>query len=75
MSLSELLNAAIRLPPSERGHLVRQLLQSFEETEDEGVEDAWSAELQLRAERLREAAPRGRSVDEVCDQLQDRLTR
>ena len=75
MSLSELLNAAIRLPANERGRLVHELLQTFEETEDTGVDEAWAAELELRATRVLGGGAPERSLNAVCDELQAKLTR
>lgn len=75
MSLHELLSAAIRLPASERGQLVHELLRSLEETEDAGVDEAWATELEARAERVIQGEARGRPLDEVVGTLEAKLKR
>jgi putative addiction module component (TIGR02574 family) len=48
----ELLTEALRLPPSERGELAARLIESLDETSDDDIEAAWSAEIQKRLEEI-----------------------
>ena len=51
--ISELLKKALALPPEARAALAGSLLESLdEEPADEGVEAAWSEEIQRRIEEL-----------------------
>ncbi len=75
MSLHELLSAAIRLPASERGQLVHELLRSLEEPEDVGVDEAWAVELEARAERVSKGESQGRPLGEVVGTLEAKLKR
>ena len=45
-----LLEEALALPAQERTDLATTLLESLDEGEDEGVEDAWSEEIKRRVE-------------------------
>jgi putative addiction module component (TIGR02574 family) len=49
----ELLERALKLPPEARAALAGVLIDSLDETVDEGVEEAWSAEIARRLEELR----------------------
>jgi putative addiction module component (TIGR02574 family) len=50
--ISELLKKALALPPAARAALARSLLESLEETVDEGAEAAWQKEIALRIQEL-----------------------
>jgi putative addiction module component (TIGR02574 family) len=49
----ELLERALKLPAEARAALAGVLIDSLDETVDEGVEEAWSAEIARRLEELR----------------------
>ena len=49
---TELLAEALRLPPSERGELAARLIESLDPTADNGIEAAWSAEIEQRLAEL-----------------------
>jgi putative addiction module component (TIGR02574 family) len=49
---NELLAEALRLPPNERSELAARLIESLDPTIDNGIEAAWSAEIQKRIEEL-----------------------
>ncbi|HUP59771.1 MAG TPA: addiction module protein [Thermoanaerobaculia bacterium] len=51
--VQELYAKAAELPPGERAELAGLLLESIEEVRDEGVEEAWAAEIQRRMEDYR----------------------
>ena len=49
----ELLERVLKLPAEARAALAGVLIDSLDETVDEGVEEAWSAEIARRLEELR----------------------
>jgi putative addiction module component (TIGR02574 family) len=51
---SELLERALKLPPEARAALAGSLIDSLDETMDEGVEQAWEIEVARRVRELRE---------------------
>jgi putative addiction module component (TIGR02574 family) len=50
----DLLERALKLPPEARAALAGHLIDSLDETVDEGVEDAWAMEVAQRLKGLRE---------------------
>jgi putative addiction module component (TIGR02574 family) len=50
--LSELLKKALALPPEARAALAGSLLESLDDTMDEGVEEEWSKEITRRIAEL-----------------------
>lgn len=52
-SIRELYDKAAELPPQDRAELAGLLLESLEEGRDEGVEDAWAAEIERRMAEYR----------------------
>jgi putative addiction module component (TIGR02574 family) len=51
---SELLERALKLPPEARAALAGSLIDSLDETMDDGVEQAWEVEIARRVKELRE---------------------
>jgi putative addiction module component (TIGR02574 family) len=47
-AVEELYEKAAELPPSDRAELAGLLLESIEDEPDEGVEEAWAAEIERR---------------------------
>ena len=54
--VNELYERAIDLPPEDRAELAGLLLQSIEEPAEEGVEEAWAAEIERRMAEYRPGA-------------------
>ncbi|MFM9842993.1 MAG: addiction module protein [Dongiaceae bacterium] len=52
----ELLERALKLPPEARAALAGHLIDSLDETVDEGVEQAWATEVAHRLRGLREGS-------------------
>jgi putative addiction module component (TIGR02574 family) len=50
--ISELLKKALALPPAARAALAGSLLESLDETVDEGAEAAWQKEIARRMQEL-----------------------
>lgn len=59
------------LTQTERADLAYFLLTSLE-PEEEGVEDAWRAEIARRVAEIRSGRAKGRSADEVLAELRER---
>ena len=55
---SKLLEAALKLPPEARAAIAGSLLDSLDDTVDEGVEAAWEAEIARRLKDLESGAVR-----------------
>jgi putative addiction module component (TIGR02574 family) len=47
-AVEELYEQASQLPAADRAELAGKLLESIEESADEGVEEAWAAEIERR---------------------------
>lgn len=52
MDSDRLLSEALQLPDGERAALAGQLIESLDHQIDDGVEAAWSVEIQRRLQRL-----------------------
>lgn len=52
-AVQELYEAASQLPEEDRAELAGKLLESIEDPSDEGVEEAWAAEIERRRTEYR----------------------
>ena len=52
-AVQELYEKASELPADERAELAGRLLESIEESTDEGVEESWAAEIERRMAEYR----------------------
>lgn len=68
----QITSAALTLPGQERAVLAQVLLRSIDAPEEEGVEDAWKAEIARRMERIRAGTATGRPADEVFNDIRSR---
>ena len=59
------------LSGSDRAELAYYLLSTLEPVE-EGVEEAWQQEISRRLQEVRQGRAKGRPVEEVLSELQDR---
>jgi len=73
-TIEQITHDALTLPETERAHLAQTLLQSLEPAE-EGVEQAWAAEVGCRLERVRQGTAQGRPADEVFRDIRARHQR
>lgn len=73
-TLEHLTSEALTLPETERAHLAQTLLQSLEPIE-EGVEQAWTAEVGRRLDRVLAGEAKGRPADEVFRDIRARHQR
>ena len=64
-----LLEAALRLPEKERARVAKELIASLDEQWDEGVDEAWAAEV----ERRRVAVAQGREKLVPWEQVKDEV--
>ena len=70
-SIEQLKSQVSNLSAAERAELAYFLLTSLEPQED-GVEEAWRAEIGRRVEEIRKGQAVGRPVDEVLAELRER---
>lgn len=64
-----LLEAALKLPEKERARVAKELIASLGEQWDEGVDEAWAAEV----ERRRVAVAQGRETLVPWEQVKDEV--
>lgn len=70
-TIEQLKQDALALNDAERAMLAQTLLQSLEPLE-EGVEEAWDAEIGRRLERVRQGTAQGRPADDVFRDIRAR---
>lgn len=70
-TVKQLKAQASTLSAPERADLAYFLLSSLE-PEEEGVEEAWRAEITRRVAEIRSGSARGRPVEEVLAKLRER---
>ncbi|HLT35814.1 MAG TPA: addiction module protein [Enhygromyxa sp.] len=68
-----LLSIALQLPIDERAELAAELLASLDGEPDADVDAAWVAEIERRARRVLEQGSRGRTWEEVREELRRTL--
>ena len=68
-SARDLFEEAMRLDPEERATLMRLLIESLDAESEEGVEDAWMAEVERRMAELDSGAVQPLSWDELRARL------
>lgn len=68
MSVDELKSQAAALSSAQRAELAHYLLTTLD-SEDEGVELAWRAEIDRRVSEIRSGNAKGRSADEILAEL------
>ena len=64
-SARELFEEAMRLDPEQRATLMRLLIESLDAQSEEGVDDAWMAEVERRMAELDSGAVQTLSWDEL----------
>lgn len=65
--------AAFSLPRKERAALVHALIQSLDETMDEGVEAAWDAEINRRLDAIEAGQTNEREAFAALDEVEARF--
>ncbi len=63
------LEAALKLDPTERAHVAQELLESLDAAPDEDAERLWNEELARRPEKIE----RGEATFHSLDELQTRV--
>ena len=72
--VSEVLEKALTLSTQDRGLLIDRLIESLDEgPADEGVEEAWSAEIKRRVDDIRSGKAKMIPYGEVRRRLRTRL--
>ena len=68
-SARELFEEAMRLDPEQRATLMRLLIESLDAESEEGVDDAWMAEVERRMAEIDSGAVQTLSWDELRARL------
>lgn len=71
--VSEVLEKALSLSIQERGLLIDRLIKSLDDEPEEGVEEAWAAEIKSRVDDIRAGRAEMISGEEVRLRLANRL--
>jgi len=71
----ELLRDALALPEEARSALIDSLIESLDQTVEEGAEDAWRREIELRLQQVDEGAVELISWRTARERLRNRLER
>ena len=72
-SARELFDEAMRLAPEERATLMRLLIDTLDSASDEGAEEAWRREIELRLQQIDSGAVELISWRAARQRLRDRL--
>ena len=72
---AELLWDALALPPEARAALIDSLIDSLDQTVEEGAEEAWRREIEIRIEQIDSGAVKLVSWRDARQRLRDRLDR
>ena len=70
---SHLLSQALKLPDDERAALAAELIASLDGDPDEGVEEAWAAEIKRRVDQIERGAVELIPWEQVRAELRQRL--
>jgi len=68
----EILDDALALPLDQRAELAAELLASLDGEPDQGVEEAWRAEIARRVERIQRGEATGRPWEDIRTELEQR---
>jgi len=71
-TVTKLIEQALGLSERDRAELAHRLLQSLEESKEEGVEDAWETEIAKRVEEVRNGTAIGRPAEDVFREIRAR---
>jgi putative addiction module component (TIGR02574 family) len=71
-TIEQLTEVALTLPENERARLAQTLLRSLDPITDEGVQEAWEAEIAQRLERVQQGTAQGRPAEEVFRDIRAR---
>jgi putative addiction module component (TIGR02574 family) len=69
----EVLRDALALPPEARAALIDSLIESLDPTIEEGAEEAWRREIEVRLEQIDHGAVKLISWRDARQRLRDRL--
>ncbi|HLA78090.1 MAG TPA: addiction module protein [Vicinamibacteria bacterium] len=69
----KVLEEALSLPPAERADVAATLLESLDEQEDQGVEEAWAEEIEQRIQDVESGAVKTIPWSEARRRLRERL--
>ena len=70
---AEVLRDALTLPPEARATLIDSLIDSLDQTIEEGAEEAWRQEIEVRLQQIDAGAVELVSWDSARQRLHERL--
>ena len=73
MTVEQITREALQLPERSRAEIVQQLLRSFEEEPEEGVEAAWAEEAERRFQELKGGKVPSAPVDQMFTNVLNKL--
>lgn len=62
------------LPEKSRAEIIQQLLRSFEDEPDEGIEEVWAAETEKRFQELKSGKVQSTPVEQMFSNVLSKLT-
>jgi putative addiction module component (TIGR02574 family) len=69
----DIVNAAIRLPETDRLEIIEELLASLEPQSDNDVDAAWAAEVERRSDEIKQGIVRPIPWADVKSQAKERI--
>jgi len=72
VSIEQVAQHALALSERERAELAHKLLLSLDAVAEEGVEEAWDAEIAERVRKIHDGTAKGRPAEEVFRDLRSR---
>jgi putative addiction module component (TIGR02574 family) len=72
VTFEQLAHDALTLSESERAQLVQTLLRSLEPLAEQGVDEAWDAEVASRVDRVHQGVAHGRPAEDVFRDIRAR---
>ena len=72
VTIEQITQEALGLSEHDRAELAHRILTSLEDSVDEGVDEAWDAEVARRVERIKAGTAKGRPAEDVFRDIRAR---
>jgi putative addiction module component (TIGR02574 family) len=73
MTVDQITREALQLPEKSRAEIVQQLLRSFEDKPDEGIEEAWATEAEKRFQELKSGKVQTSTAEQMISNVLSKL--
>lgn len=67
--LDKMTNEALSLPINDRAKLAHRLITSLDENIDSDLDNAWEAEINRRAEDIKNGIAKGRPAEQILSEI------